>query len=82
MKNYIYSIVSTTYMVFLVVEDTDTWECAILDWDLYSEEDIEEAVNQFKSGLKDLYEDEEGVVWHASIYEFCDTVTSVRNLYL
>jgi len=64
MIKYHFYTTANNSMNFLVVEnhDTETWEAAILDWDL-SDEEIEQAIKDFLAGEKEPYTDEYGVTW-------------------
>ena len=64
MIGYSFYMTSDNSMVYLVVENrnTDTWEAAILDWDL-TEEEAKEAAREFLDGKKEPYTDDEGITW-------------------
>lgn len=64
MTRYSFYMTSDNCMNYVVVEnrDTETWEAAILDWDV-SEEEAEEAIRAFLAGEKDPYMSDDGTIW-------------------
>lgn len=64
MKNYSFYMTQDNETTFLVVEnrDTETWEAALLDWDV-SEEEAKKTAKDFLDGKESPCTDENGVTW-------------------
>lgn len=63
-ENYNFYMTEDNAGTYLVAEDrsTDTWEAAVLDWDI-SDAEAREAIKSFLAGEKEPYTSEDGITW-------------------